>query len=125
MEDKQRFLKFLRLHKGIISHAAEQANISRRTHYNWMKTDPAYKEEVDAINEATIDYVESKLMQLIDGPTREVVTEFGIQSLKDAPNTAATIFYLKTKGKNRGYVERQEITGADGNAFQIVIPKEV
>jgi len=38
-------------------------------------------------------------------------------------NTSATIFYLKTKGKNRGYVERQEITGADGmpTNFQIEI----
>jgi hypothetical protein len=24
-------------------------------------------------------------------------------------NTSATIFYLKTKGKNRGYVERSEV----------------
>jgi hypothetical protein len=29
-------------------------------------------------------------------------------------NVAATIFYLKTQGKQRGYIERQEVTGADG-----------
>ena len=35
----------------------------------------------------------------------------------------ATIFYLKTKGKKRGYIERQEITGADGvpTNFQVEI----
>ena len=38
-------------------------------------------------------------------------------------STAATIFYLKNKSKKRGYIERQEITGADGmpTNFQIEI----
>jgi len=30
-------------------------------------------------------------------------------------------YYLKTKGKYRGYVERQEITGADGMPNKIEI----
>lgn len=31
----------------------------------------------------------------------------------------AVQFMLKTKGKNRGYVERQEVAGADGNDIKI------
>ena len=33
--------------------------------------------------------------------------------IKDG-NVPTILFYLKCKGKNRGYVERQEITGQDG-----------
>lgn len=89
---KKTMLDALERSLGIVSTACEKAGISRQTHYNWLKDDPEYKEAVRAIEERTIDFAESHLHALI----------------KDK-NPAATIFFLKTKGKNRGYVERQEI----------------
>ena len=77
---------------GIVSTACEKAGIGRTQHYNWLKDDPEYKEAVRMVEERTIDFAESHLHALI----------------KDK-NPAATIFFLKTKGKNRGYIERQEI----------------
>ena len=36
-------------------------------------------------------------------------------------NIAALIFFLKTQGKSRGYVERQEVSGPDGEPQQVEI----
>jgi hypothetical protein len=56
-----------------------------------MEVDPEYKAAVQALSEVAIDFAESKLHKLIENN-----------------DTAATIFYLKTKGKKRGYIERVE-----------------
>lgn len=89
---------------GIVTTAASQVGISRNTHYTWMQEDPDYKAEVDAIADMAIDFAESSLQrQIQDG------------------NTTATIFFLKTKGKERGYVERQEVTGINGSGIVIQI----
>jgi hypothetical protein len=51
-----------------------------------------FKKEVDDIQNVALDFAESQLhKQIQEG------------------NTTATIFLLKTKGKKRGYIERQEI----------------
>jgi hypothetical protein len=89
---KKDLLDALERSLGIVSTACEKVGVDRKTHYNWLKDDAEYKEAVRAIEERTIDFAESHLHALI----------------KDK-NPAATIFFLKTKGKNRGYVERQEI----------------
>ena len=67
------------------------AGISRQTYYNWMRDDLEFKQSVEDVIEESIDFVESSLMERI----------------KEG-DTTATIFYLKTKGKSRGYVEKTQ-----------------
>ena len=85
---KQRLLAALREHKGIVSTACQSIGVSRRTFYHWRDTDKEFLRSLEDINEDAIDHVESKLMERIDhGSDR------------------AIIFYLKTRGRNRGYRE--------------------
>lgn len=106
---------------GRVTDAAKIVDIDRTTHYRWLKEDEEYRTAVESVGEVALDFVEGKLFELIEGAEREVMTEAGPIILKETPNPTACIFYLKTKGKKRGYVERQEITGADGGAVTIVL----
>jgi hypothetical protein len=94
---KQAMLQALEKTLGVVTTAARQAGIERTTHYNWLKEDAEYKRAVESIDDVALDFAESKLHSLIQND-----------------DTAATIFYLKTKGKKRGYIERQELTGNEG-----------
>ena len=60
-------------------------------YYYWYNKDKAFKEAADNTVESQIDIVEASLFkQISEG------------------NTTAIIFFLKTKAKHRGYVERVE-----------------
>ena len=89
---KEAMLEALAKSLGIVSTAAKMVNIDRSTHYAWMKSDEEYKKAVDSIQDGVLDFAESHLYKLV----------------KEG-NPAATIFLLKTRGKTRGYIERQEI----------------
>lgn len=101
---KQDILQSLRGTLGIINSACTQAGVSRKTYYNWIREDPDFAEKADEIIETQKDVGEAALLKLIrDG------------------DTAAIIFYAKTKLKDRGYVERKEITGKDGEPIRNTI----
>lgn len=105
--DKLKALHALEATHGIVSVAAQNCGIGRSTLYRWLEEDEAFKRALEDIREAAIDYVESKLLSLID-----------------SGDTGSTIFFLKTRGKKRGYVERTEHTGADGGpVFNIIMPQ--
>ena len=91
-QSQQRFLEALKGNLGIISKAADEVGIHRNTHYHWMQTNKKYSEEVEAIENDCIDVVENALMNNIL-----------------AGDVASIIFFLKTKAKARGFVEKTEI----------------
>ena len=105
-QHKKAMIDALEKSLGVVTTACKTVGIGRTTFYQWLKDDEEFAREVDDIQNITLDFAESQLhKQIGEG------------------NTSATIFYLKTKGKKRGYIERQEITGADGmpTNFQIEI----
>ena len=115
---KKLVLEKLYASHGIITTATQNANIARSTFYEWLGSDPEFKAAVEAVNESAIDFVESKLFEKVNGVTvrKGVDEETGEDITYDLPpSDTAIIFYLKTKAKKRGYIERTELTGADGN----------
>jgi len=89
---KRAMIEALEKSLGIVTSACKSVGINRSTHYDWLKSDEDYKAEVESIEDIAIDFAESQLhKQIKDG------------------NPTSTIFYLKTKAKKRGYIERQEI----------------
>lgn len=107
---KRAMIEALEKSLGIVTTACKSVNIARQTHYEWMREDEQYKEAVEGIVDIAIDFAESQLNQLMMGAKHQVVTNKGeIVEIKDAPNPSSIIFYLKTKGKKRGYVEKQEV----------------
>lgn len=109
-KNKQKLLICLRKHLGVVKYACQEAGLSRQTFYTYCE-DPEFKREVDDINEMTIDFVEHKLLKKI--------TEESEKSIH---------FYLRYKGKNRGYSDSVDITSGGDKIISdinvnIVLPK--
>lgn len=103
----EQIIKALQDANGLQASAAVKLKTSRTTIANYIKDNKDVKAAYDDVNETTIDKVESKLLEQVNGG-----------------NITAIIFYLKTKAKHRGYVERQEVTGKDGkDLVTVYIPK--
>src|SRR5688572_26587899 len=103
--NKKKMIAALEKSLGVVKTACGEVGISRQTHYRWLDEDPEYKAEVDDIGEGAIDFVESKLFEKISGvAVKKGVDDLGQDIVYDVPpSDTAIIFYLKTKGKKRGY----------------------
>lgn len=84
-EQQQQFLEILERSLGIVSIALQQMQIDRDTFEGWMENQ-TFKKRYGQVQDLSVDYVENKLLALINGG-----------------DLSAIQFYLKTKGKKRGY----------------------
>lgn len=107
---KARFVEALVKACGIIAKACITVGIGRSTYYRWMAEDAVFKASVDEVMDTQVDFVEDNLLRLI----RE-------------GDTSATIFYLKTKGKRRGYSDKAQPMAAPpaAEAARAVQPEHV
>lgn len=104
---QEAFLEALSKTYGIVTSASRATGIARSVHYHWLQEYPEYKQKVDELKNIGLDFAENKLLTQIE-----------------QGNTTAIIFYLKTQGKSRGYVERveQDITNLDRVQVKINAP---
>lgn len=117
--NKKAMIEALEEFYGIVLPATKKAGICRATHYNWYNTDPIYKAAVDDTSNIALDHVESKLFEKING----IHVQKGEEVYDVPPSDTAIIFFLKTKGKARGYVERveQSQVNKDGEDVQPIL----
>lgn len=100
---KKRALQALEKNLGNISKACKEAKISRKQFYEWAKEEE-FKEQIKEAGEVALDFVEDQAIERIKG-IKNAKGNYIVH-----PSDTMIIFYLKTKGKSRGYVERMEVT---------------
>lgn len=113
VRNKKLMLEALKKTLGVVTAASDMSGVSSSTHYRYLADDQDYKDEVFEIKERCIDFAETSLLTQI----RE-------------KNTAATIFFLKTRAKHRGYVETvhnvvQEATESEWDNYSLEELKEI
>ena len=91
-QNKKLLIKALEKSMGIVSKACEIVKLDRSTFYKYYNEDEQFKQDVDNMQDYVLDFAESKLLE----------------NIKDKKETSI-IFYLKTKGRKRGYVEKQDV----------------
>lgn len=87
---KQSFLDTLRSTHGVLTEAYEKIGLNKTTVTRWRKADPEFEAAVRHImTDEQVDFGEKCLFKRMENG-----------------DTTAIIFYLKTKGKQRGYSEK-------------------
>lgn len=84
--------------KGILTVVAQKCGVTRNAVYVYIENHPELKPDLQNERESMTDFTEGKFFQAINNNENWAIS-----------------LYLKTLGKNRGYVERQEIVSNVNN----------
>lgn len=89
---------------GLMAAVARELGVSRTTVWRYSKQHPTIRQAFDEERETLLDLAEKKLFEHVQ-----------------RGSIPAIMFVLKTLGRTRGYVERQEVAGVDGEPLKVII----
>lgn len=102
----QQVAEALRASKGMVYVAARTLGCSANTIYNYIERYKAVKEVMKQERGVMVDTAELALWTALQNKEAWAIS-----------------LVLKTLGKDRGYIERQEHTGADGSPIAVISPQ--
>lgn len=105
--NKKALLEAMEKSLGVVTTACQKVGLHRSTFYEYYNADKLFRTACDNLQNVVIDFVESNLFKQI----------------KDG-NTTATIFFLKTRGRERGYVEVIKHEGDEDNPLIVTWASE-
>lgn len=89
---QKKVLRALEDNLGVVTQACQDSAVARGLFYQWKNQIPEFARIVEDIQEVALDFVEN----------------MAFERVKEKSDTMI-IFYLKTKGKGRGYIEKSMV----------------
>lgn len=101
---KEKLLTALEKSLGIVTPACREVGISRDRFYTYYHEDEDFKKRVDDIQNIQLDFVENQMFKKIKEGSEKSI-----------------LFYMRYRGKGRGYTESLDITTGGENLNDIKI----
>jgi hypothetical protein len=102
----EQLLKIIKQTGGIVRNICEATKISRQAFYQRLHKSEELQQALSDAREEIIDFCEQKLVELVKAGEKNAI-----------------FFLLKTLGKNRGYIEKQEIENTNKTINIIEVPE--
>ena len=103
--NKEALLKAIKQSKGLVKNVCKSLGIARSTFYERVNKDEEIYDALQEAREEILDLGESKLIELVE-----------------EKNPQAIFFMLKTIGRSRGYIEKQEVEQTSKTINIIEVP---